>query len=149
MRSVDLRVPAIMIGAALMLCAVIAAGRCFLFFNYASALASLSKGEYSKALPIVYGNALFDDSGACGVLGTMYLLGHGVTKDGRRAEYWLRKAAMGGSVASQFVLGAMYARGTDVPRNVGKAQVWLSKAAAEGDTQAGAALRGLKRGTRI
>jgi hypothetical protein len=79
----------------------------------------------------------------------MYLLGHGVTKDGRRAEYWLRKAAMGGSVASQFVLGAMYARGTDVPRNVGKAQVWLSKAAAEGDTQAGAALRGLKRGTRI
>ena len=149
MRPLRRQVLFTLIGGALLLVSVLVCGRCFLLFNYSSALESLSKGRYAQALPIVYGNALFDDSGACGILGTMYLLGHGVAKDGRRAEFWLRKAALGGSVASQSVLGAMYARGTDVPRNVGKAQIWLSRAAAEGDAAAGIALRSLKRGTRI
>lgn len=149
MRPFRRHVPALLAGAAVLVAMAAIGGRCFFLFNYSSALESLSKGDYSKALPIVYGNALFDDSGACGVLGTMYLFGRGVTKDGRRAEYWLRKAALGGSVASQTVLGAMYAKGTEVPRDIGKAQVWLSRAAAEGDADAGIALRQLQRGVRV
>jgi TPR repeat protein len=136
----------LLVGTALILCLSLIAGRCLLLLSYPAALEAHSRGDYFKALPIVFGNALFADPGACGLLGTMYLLGRGVTKDGYRAEFWLRKSAAGGSVTSQALLGAMYASGKDVPRHVGRAQVWLAKAAAEGDKQAEVALTRLKRG---
>jgi TPR repeat protein len=124
-------------------------GRLGLFVTYAYALEAHSAGEYAKALPIVYGNAMFEDSGACGLLGTMYLFGHGVPVNGRSAEYWLLKAASSGSVSSQSVLGTMYATGNGVRRDAGKAQIWFSKAAASGDIDAGIALRRLHRSTKV
>lgn len=124
-------------------------GRVALFVTYSYALDAHSAGDYSKALPIVYGNAMFEDSGACGLLGTMYLLGHGVPINGSSAEYWLLKAAASGSVSSQSVLGTMYATGNGVRRDSGKAQIWFSKAAASGDAAAGVALRRLHRNTKV
>jgi TPR repeat protein len=124
-------------------CLLVASGRLTLSMTYSYALEAHSVGDYATALPIVYGNAIFDDSGACGLLGTMYLLGQGVERNGSNAEYWLLKAAANGSVASQSVLGTMYATGKGVPRNDGKAQVWFSKAAAAGDISAVYALRQL------
>src|SRR4051812_35825644 len=79
-------------------------GRFALSATYSYALEAHSLGEYSKAFPIIYGNALFEDAGACGLVGTMYLLGQGVERDGISAEYWLLKAARKGSVTSQSVL---------------------------------------------
>jgi TPR repeat protein len=127
-------------------CMVVASGRFALAMTYLYALDAHSAGDYAKALPIVYGNAMFDNSGACGLLGTMYLFGHGVDRNGSSAEYWLLKAAAGGSVSSQSVLGAMYATGRGVRRDEGKAQVWYVRAAVGGDAQAMVALRRLHKG---
>jgi TPR repeat protein len=135
--------------AAIVVCLALVAGRFSLYFSYSAALEDHSRGDYAKALPIVYGNAIFENAGACGLLGTMYLFGQGVPKNGARAEYWLKKAAGNGSVDSQLVLGTMYASGKDVPRDIGKAQIWLSKAASSGDIEAGLVLRRLKRGERV
>src|SRR4051812_32397977 len=74
-------------------CLLVVSGRFTLSLTYSYALEAHSVGDYSRALPIVYGNAIFDDSGACGLLGTMYLFGHGVSKNGSNAEYWLLRAA--------------------------------------------------------
>lgn len=130
-------------------CLVVVFGRVALSASYLYALEAHSAGDYSRALPIVYGSALFEDSGACGLLGTMYLFGQGVERSGRSAEYWLKKAASGGSVTSQSVLGMMYATGKGVTRNEGKAQVWFIRAAAAGDANALSALRKLQKVTRI
>jgi TPR repeat protein len=128
-------------------CLVVASGRFALAITYSYALEAHSAGDYAKAFPIVYGNALFEDSGACGLLGTMYLFGHGVPRSGSSAEYWLLKAAKLGSVTSQSVLGTMYATGRGVRQDNGKAQVWFVRAAAGGDAGAVFALRRLHKAT--
>ncbi len=124
-------------------------GRFALCATYSYALEAHSLGEYSKAFPIFYGNALFEDAGACGLVGTMYLLGQGVERDGVSAEYWLLKAARKGSVISQSMLGTMYATGKGVPKDDRKARLWLFRAAAGGDETASFALRKLHKGTLI
>lgn len=123
--------------------------RASLFFGYSYAMRAYDNGEYSKALPIIYGSALFNDTAACGLLGTMYLFGRGLDKDGQKAEYWLRKAAEAGLVAAQSVLGIMFATGQGVPPDMTKAKIWLERAASAGDAEAASVLRRLRRGQTI
>jgi TPR repeat protein len=125
------------------ICLMVIAGRFALLSSYGYALDAHSRGDFARAVPIVYGNALFDDPGACGLLGTMYLLGQGVQRNGTSAEYWLLKAASNGSVVSQSVLGTMYATGRGVSQDIGKAQFWFFRAASGGDRDAALALRRL------
>lgn len=135
---------------ALAIIPVVAVGARFgLVKSYAYALEAHRSGNYSTALPIVYGNALIGDSAACGLLGTMYLFGQGVEKNGGQAEYWLGKAANHELVEAQSLLGLMYATGQGVPRDRDKAIAWLAKAAAGGDTHATALLHQLYRGEKI
>lgn len=123
--------------------------RAGLFFGYSYAMRAYDNGEYSKALPIIYGSALFNDTAACGLLGTMYLFGRGLNKDGQKAEYWLRKAAESGLVAAQSVLGIMFATGQGVPADMIKAKIWLERAASSGDTEAASVLHKLRKGQTI
>ncbi|MGH8736358.1 MAG: tetratricopeptide repeat protein [Burkholderiales bacterium] len=90
-------------------------------------------------------NAFLNDPAACGLLGTMYLFGQGVHRDGGKAEYWLTKSAERGFVSSQSLLGTMYATGLGVANNPDKATLWLTKAASQGDEKARALLESLPR----
>ena len=80
------------------------------------------------------------------IMGTMYLLGRGVDKNGNQAEYWLRKAANAGKIDAQSMLGIMYASGNGVPKNVQEGLRWLEPAAQAGDMQARQMLTILKTG---
>ena len=138
----------IIVAVALLPVALLGA-RLALVKSYSYALYAHAKGDFAIALPIVYANALLNDFPACGLLGTMYLFGQGVSRNGREAEYWLNKAANGDSVQAQSLLGIMYATGQGVAVDRGKAQMWLTKAAAAGDVEATAMLRRLYQGERI
>src|SRR5579862_732069 len=119
---------------------VVAGIRLCLVESYEYALHAHAKRDFAAALPFVYANAFLNDSAACGLLGTMYLFGQGVEKDGPQAEYWLTKAANGNSVDAESLLGEMYATGQGVPIDGDKAKAWLTKAAAAGDVHAQALL---------
>lgn len=115
---------------------VVALLRFALIEAYPYALDAHKRGAYSSALPIVWGNVLFADPGAAGLLGVMYLFGQGVERNGVRAEYWLGKAAEAGVIEAQSLLGTMYATGQGVPRNPERARYWLTRASAGGDREA-------------
>lgn len=111
--------------------------------GYSYALTAHDKGQYSIAFPIVFGNALLNDRAACALLGSMYLFGQGVEKDGSRAEFWLTKAANKDVAEAQTLLGVMYATGQGVPRDVDKGRSWLARAASRGNLEAARILKQL------
>jgi TPR repeat protein len=49
------------------------------------------------------------------LLGSVFLIGQGVTQDYAESVKWLRRAADQGHSGAQFVLGGMYAVGRGVP----------------------------------
>lgn len=134
----------------LLLVPVIFAGTRFgLIKSYSYALNAHAKGDFATAFPIVYVNAVFNDAAACALLGTMYLFGQGVERDGREAEYWLTRAADRDSTSAQYLLGIMYATGQGVPVDKFKAQTWLNRAASAGDVEATNMLHRLFPGSKI
>ncbi len=70
------------------------------------------------------------------VLGMMYDLGEGVSKDDAKAAYWFTKAAKQGNAMAQTRLGQKYINGIGVPENDVRAYAWSSIAAAQGDSLA-------------
>lgn len=132
-----------------LVCAFAVITRVGLFFAYPIAMKSYDDKRYWIAVPIVYGSALFYDSGAAALLGTMYLRGQGVAVDSEKAVYWLTRAAASGQVMAQSVLGLMYATGKGVAFDRAKAQFWLGMAANGGDREAVATLRRLAGGKAI
>jgi len=75
-------------------------------------------------------------SNAQSLLGSMYYLGEGVSKNVAKAAHWYQKAAAQGDAQAQLNLGLMYDQGEGVHKNVAKAARWYQKAAAQGNAQA-------------
>ena len=74
------------------------------------------------------------------LLGLMYYMGRGVTRDYKQAMVWHRKAADQGKADAQYVVGAMYYTGNAVPQDHKLAVEWFRKAAAQGHGEAQHAL---------
>lgn len=73
-----------------------------------------------------------NDARAMGLLGTLYMLGHGVAKDEQEAYLWFRQGAVRGDLPSQTALGLCLAAGRGTPVNRSEAVFWLSHAALAG-----------------
>ena len=67
--------------------------------------------DYAQAAAWYHKAAAQGDANAEGMLGGMYLNGHGVPQDEVQAAAWLRKAAAQGLALAQIALGEMYVKG--------------------------------------
>jgi len=74
------------------------------------------------------------------LLGLMYYMGRGVTRDYRQAFFWSQKAAIAGKADAQYLVGAMYYTGNAVPLDQRQAVMWFHKAAEQGHADAQHAL---------
>jgi len=74
------------------------------------------------------------------LLGLMYYMGRGVTRDYKQAFVWHMKAAEQGKADAQYVVGAMYYTGNAVPQDQRHAVTWFRKAAEQGHGEAQHAL---------
>jgi len=74
------------------------------------------------------------------LLGLMYYMGRGVTRDYKQAFFWSQKAAVAGKADAQYVIGAMYYTGNAVPLDQRQAVMWFHKAAEQGHADAQHAL---------
>lgn len=74
------------------------------------------------------------------LLGLMYYMGRGVTRDYKQAFTWHMKAAEQGKADAQYVVGAMYYTGNAVPQDQRHAVTWFRKAAEQGHGEAQHAL---------
>ena len=64
------------------------------------------------------------------LLGVMYAIGDGVSKDAAKAFEWQQKAAAQGNADAQYILGFMYGDGQGVPKDYVLAQMWTNIAIA-------------------
>jgi len=103
---------------------------------YGEALEYHRAKDYEKALPLMVEAAELGNTQAMSVLGSMYLLGQGVTEDGQLAVKWLQNAIDGGFDGAVSVLGMAYASGkAGVKIDIPKAREMLSFAAKRGEEQ--------------
>lgn len=92
--------------------------------------------DYKKALPLMTEAAELGSLHAMSILGSMYLLGNGVSENGVEAERWLKLAVEGGYEDAVSVLGMAYATGkAGIKVNLRLAREMLMAAADNGDQQ--------------
>lgn len=103
---------------------------------YLKGIEAYNKGDYKTAEPLIRLSATNNGRDAMVVLGSMYLFGRGVPKNGQLAEEWLNKARDLGSNDAISILGMMYATGNGVPKNNEMAKDLLTFAADNGDDKA-------------
>jgi TPR repeat protein len=96
--------------------------------------------NYGVALKEITPLAKAGHADAQHLLGLMYYMGRGVTRDYKQAMAWHRKAAMQGKADAQYVVGAMYYTGNSVPQDQKVAISWFRKAAEQGHADAQHAL---------
>ena len=97
---------------------------------------SLLNRAYTDALPILRAAIADEDALAMGLLGTLYMLGHGVDKDEQEAYLWFRQGAVRGDVPSQTALGLSLAGGRGTSINLSEAVFWLIHAGHAGSSVA-------------
>ena len=114
---------------------------------HTSALAGFTEGanaynarNYALALKEITPLAKNGHADAQHLLGLMYYMGRGVTRDYKQALQWHRKAAQQGKSDAQYVVGAMYYTGNSVPQDHKTAISWFRKAAEQGHAEAQHAL---------
>lgn len=113
---------------------------------YTKGILAYTEKNYQEAEKWIRQSAEVGHVDGMTIMGTMYLFGRGVPKDGKQAEFWLLKAANAGKIDAQSMLGIMYASGQGVPKNRQEALKWLEPAARAGDKQANQMLVMLKSG---
>lgn len=86
------------------------------------------KVAYDQAIPL----ATHGYAPAENLLGMMYELGKGVTKDLAKSITYYRRAAEKGDMYAQYNLGVSYDSGTGVPQNYREASNWFQRAANQG-----------------
>ena len=113
----------------------------------ASALAGFVEGataynarNYATALKEVAPLAKASNHDAEQLLGLMYYMGRGVTRDYKQAFFWSQKAATAGKPDAEYLIGAMYYTGNSVPLDQRQAVMWFHKAAEQGHADAQHAL---------
>jgi hypothetical protein len=115
------------------LCCCLCVGLILVAQDFAPAAnAAYAAHNYAEALRLTQPAAEKGDPRAQVLLGDMYRLGRGVSKDAAQAAGWYRKAAAQGNAAGQYHLGAMLTAGLGVARNYPEAMRWHLKAAAQG-----------------
>jgi TPR repeat protein len=109
--------------------------------RFKESLASISRGRYEDAVPVVMQLARDGVVEAQVTLGNLYAEGHGVPKDREQALGWHRKAAAyykqkaaSGDVQAQYQLGLLYLDGVAFDRD--EALAWIVKAARQGHREA-------------
>lgn len=96
--------------------------------------------QYARALKEITPLAKAGHAGSQHLLGLMYYMGRGVTRDYRQAMHWHRKAAEQGHADAQYVVGAMFYTGNAVDTDHRQAVAWFRRAAEKGHAEAQHAL---------
>ncbi|MFC5479350.1 tetratricopeptide repeat protein [Massilia suwonensis] len=96
--------------------------------------------NYALALKEITPLARAGNPEAQHLLGLMYYMGRGVTRDYKQAFGWHLKAAQQGKADAQYVVGAMYYTGNAVPLDQKLAVNWFRRAAEQGHGEAQHAL---------
>ncbi|HEY0065507.1 MAG TPA: tetratricopeptide repeat protein [Telluria sp.] len=96
--------------------------------------------NYARALKEITPLAKAGNPEAQHLLGLMYYMGRGVTRDYAQALVWHRKAAEQGKADAQYVIGAMYYTGNSVAIDHKLAVHWFRRAAEKGHAEAQHAL---------
>lgn len=103
--------------------------------------------DYKQALPLMVEASELGNPEAMSILGTMYLMGHGVKEDGRQAVTWLQKSIDAGFEGAISVLGMAYATGkAGVKIDLLIAREMLTSCAEKGDEQSARMLSMMDRG---
>lgn len=95
---------------------------------YTQAKIYYDKKDFSKAAPWLEKAAEQGHAEAQSLLGSMYLIGRGVSRDTTQAIHWLKKAANQGQAEAQSLLGAIYL----LEKDFAQAYQWLHKSAEQG-----------------
>jgi len=118
-----------------------------LFGLHAGARAGFAEGasaynarNYALALKEIAPLARAGNPDAQHLMGLMYYMGRGVTRDYKQAFSWHMKAAGQGKADAQYVVGAMYYTGNAVPLDQKHAVLWFRRAAEQGHAEAQHAL---------
>ena len=108
--------------------------------GFAEGASAYNARNYALALKEISPLAKAGNPDAQHLLGLMYYMGRGVTRDYKQAFAWHMKAAGQGKVDAQYVVGAMYYTGNAVPQDQKHAVTWFRKAAEQGHAEAQHAL---------
>lgn len=108
--------------------------------GFAEGASAYNARNYALALKEIGPLAKAGNPDAQHLLGLMYYMGRGVTRDYKQAFAWHLKAAEQGKVDAQYVVGAMYYTGNAVPQDQKHAVTWFRKAAEQGHAEAQHAL---------
>lgn len=101
---------------------------------------AVASHDYSTALPLINLATNRDDPEAMALLGSLYILGRGVSADAETAVYWFRQSAVRGYTPGQSIWGTCLALGRGVPQDESEAAYWLYRAGCAGDKSAVEAL---------
>lgn len=103
---------------------------------YDEALAFKEAKDYKHALPLLIEASELGNAQAMSILGTMYLMGQGVTEDGTQAMTWLQRSIDAGFEGAISVLGMAFATGkAGIKIDLAKARELLTHCAENGDEQ--------------
>lgn len=91
------------------------------------------KQEYAAAIPWLLKAAEQGHAGAAYYLGSAYVLGRGVHKNGIEAAKWFKRTIELGNTEGYHGIGRMYFTGSGIERDYDKAYKWWSEGAARGD----------------
>ncbi len=108
--------------------------------GFAEGASAYNARNYAAALKEIVPLAKAGHADAQHLLGLMYYMGRGVTRDYKQAFAWHHKAAQQGKADAQYVVGAMYYTGNAVPQDQRHAVTWFRKAAEQGHGEAQHAL---------
>ena len=108
--------------------------------GFAEGASAYNARNYAAALKEIVPLARSGHADAQHLLGLMYYMGRGVTRDYKQAFSWHQKAAAQGKADAQYVVGAMYYTGNAVPQDQRHAVSWFRKAAEQGHAEAQHAL---------
>lgn len=108
--------------------------------GFAEGASAYNARNYTLALKEISPLAKAGHADAQHLMGLMYYMGRGVTRDYKQAFAWHMKAAGQGKVDAQYVVGAMYYTGNSVPQDQKHAVTWFRKAAEQGHAEAQHAL---------
>jgi TPR repeat protein len=100
--------------------------------SFDKGLDAYNKGEFDTAKKIITPLVAKGDTAALNLMGMMYELGHGVSKDASKSVVYYRKAAKKGYSFAQYNLAVSYDTGSGVALNYREAVKWYKLAAQQG-----------------
>ncbi len=103
---------------------------------HADGMNAYISGDYETAADLLRKSANLGDHDSQAILGSMYILGQGVSQDREKAAMLLLPAAESGHPYAEVYMGVLYFTGDGTATDIEQARYWLEKAAAKGDNEA-------------